>query len=865
MKKYISFAICALFIFGFSLNADAQKKKKKKKGQTEEVKPKSKSDIKSIKDVTEKCIKFDGLFPMYQDTTNGNTFIEISKDQLEKEFIYFSYVENGVLDAFLFKGAYRSSKIFKVKKHYDRIEFELANTRYYFDEDNAISKASEANINTPIVLSEKIEGINEDEGKYLIKGESVFMAETFSRFKPVYPPGWRSFKLGKMNRDKSKTVAINNYPENTDVRVQLAYESSGPNSFGSQALTDGRFVNVTFHQSLIAVPENDYKPRRDDPRVGYFMTQVTDLTSAEFTPYRDMIHRWDLQKKNPGEALSEPVEPITWWIENTTPEEIRPIIKEGVEAWNIAFEKAGFKDAIVVKIQPDDAEWDAGDIRYNVLRWTSSPNPPFGGYGPSFVNPRTGQILGADVMLEYIYILGRLRTEEVFDLAGLSQLLFEEEELPNFGDEHDHRLCMAGSIMAEEIKFAQNAMLINDIEEIDKDRFLVESIQRLVLHEVGHTLGLNHNMKGSSIQSLADIKDMEKMKREGMCNSVMEYPAINFALNKEEQSLFYDYKPGAYDDWAIDYGYSEALSDPAAEEDRLQKILSKSDDPMLVFGNDADDMRSPGKGIDPMVNIYDLSSEPVDYAIDRIKLIDDKLMPKILDKFAEDGENYVKMRSAYLTLTGQKTIQLGVISKHIGGVSVNRSVEGSESEQDPYTPMSKEYQKKAMDALTKYAFAPDAWEFDAELIRHLQFQRRGFNQPRTGEDPKLHERVLFAQRYVLAHLLHPSVLQRISNTEEYGNEYSLSEYMADLTDAIFEADNNRSVNNVRQNLQLLYTKSLARYIKSTKVMPNTQSVALYQLNRIKRFASSTSGNSSTKAHRQHLKLIVDQAMEADKN
>ena len=157
------------------------------------------------------------------------------------------------------------------------------------------------------------------------------------------------------------------------------------------------------------MPENNYVPRFEDPRVGYFAPQITDMTSADDpTPYRDMIHRWNLEKKNPGQARSEVIEPITWWIENTTPHEFRGAIEEEVLAWNKAFEKAGLINAVVVKTQPDDAEWDAGDIRYNVLRWTSSPTPPFGGYGPSFVNPRTGQILGADIMLEFVYFTNRV-------------------------------------------------------------------------------------------------------------------------------------------------------------------------------------------------------------------------------------------------------------------------------------------------------------------------------------------------------------------------------------------------------------------------------------------------------------------------
>ena len=146
------------------------------------------------------------------------------------------------------------------------------------------------------------------------------------------------------------------------------------------------------------MPSNNFNPRYEDQRIGYFTTRVTDLTSSDITPYSDLIHKWNLVKKHPQQEISEPVKPITFWIENTTPENLIPYIKEGALAWNEAFEKAGFKNAIEIKEQPENSEWDAGDIRYNVIRWTSSPNPPFGGYGPSFVNPRTGEIIGADIL-----------------------------------------------------------------------------------------------------------------------------------------------------------------------------------------------------------------------------------------------------------------------------------------------------------------------------------------------------------------------------------------------------------------------------------------------------------------------------------
>ena len=144
------------------------------------------------------------------------------------------------------------------------------------------------------------------------------------------------------------------------------------------------------------------------------------MTSTDWAPYQDVIKRWDLQKKDPNAALSEPVKPITWWIENTTPVEWRDTVRDAVLAWNTSFEKAGFKNALEVKIQPDDADWDAGDINYNVLRWTSSPKTPFGGYGPALANPLTGEILGSDIMLEFVFMKNRWIYDTLYTQGTMS-------------------------------------------------------------------------------------------------------------------------------------------------------------------------------------------------------------------------------------------------------------------------------------------------------------------------------------------------------------------------------------------------------------------------------------------------------------
>lgn len=846
-------------LFFFAVPADAQLFGKKKKQSQSAAKP-EKSKDKTPKELLKNTIAYDGLFTLHQDTLTGKSYLEIKKEQLETPYIYFSFIEDGVLDAGFFRGSYRGSKIISFERHYDRVEIIHQNSSYYFDENNALSKAASANINSPVLASEKIEAADDSSGTLYIDADRLFLSETFQMIKPPSNPA-NPGMLGSLSKDKTKINAIRSYPENTDISVSYVYDNQSPKRRGSNAVTDARHITVKYQHSIIRLPENDFKARKDDARIGYFSTQVDDMTSFSPTPYRDMIHRWHLVKKNPDAPLSDPVEPIVWWIENTTPLEFRDIIKDGVERWNTAFEKAGFTNAVVVKIQPDDADWDAGDIRYNVLRWTSSPMPPFGGYGPSFVNPLTGQILGADIMLEFAAIKGRLFREEVFTEAGMAQ--HSDERTLKEAIIADMHHCEAGAVMHRNMLFGLHAMRAMNMNDAANKAFVQQTLQRLVLHEVGHTLGMSHNMRASTLLTFDEIHDPSVVAKKGLCNSVMEYPAINFAYNPEQQAAFFDANPGPYDDWVIEYGYSVGLDDEVKENERLGAILSRSHRHELAFGNDADDMRAPGKAINPQVNIYDLTSDPVAYASERCDLVN-KIMPTIKDRYIEEGESYHELRNAYLVLTGEYATQLGIMTRWVGGVHFDRSVGGQTEGVQPFTPVAKAEQQKAMKALERYAFAPNAFDVPDDLYNYLQMQRRGFDHFGGGEDPKIHQRIVGAQRMALMHLLHPTTLQRITDSELYGNEYTLDAMMTELSDAIFKADLRGKVNTQRQNLQIMYTEMLIKTLdEKSRYHTSAKSMALFELKRIRSMMKSASSpDTMTRAHRDHVVTLIEQALEA---
>ena len=877
MKRMLSWAALSLaaamlsFAPAEGLAQKGKKKKKRKNGDTEQVDSKKKGGkdgMKSVADFTKEFTLDEGLFNLYQDTTKGSMYIHIPAEAMDDEFIYFSQVEDGVVSSGFFRGSYRGSKVITVHRHFGQLEVHAENTNFHVDPENALIKAADANLNTPILASLKVEA--EDSTGVLVSADAMFLKEELQMVKPPSRPGRKS-PLGKLSKTKSKVVDVANYPMNTELSVNYVYDNGNPTVGGPQ-FEDGRYIAVGYRHALLPMPEDGFTPRADDPRIGFFTTEVDDLTGVTATPWKDMIHRWRLKKQDPTAAMSEPVEPITWWIENTTPEEFRPIIKAGVEKWNQAFEPLGFNNAVVVKIQPDDADWDAGDVRYNVLRWTASPTPPFSGYGPSFVNPRTGEILGADIMLEYGGMVGRLWRAEVFSKAGMIEESMDEEyaSLDAHMEGRSTRellaeqmsRCHAGTVMGRNSLLAAAAMRAYNFTDEEHAEFVRQTLHRLVLHEVGHTLGMSHNMHASTMLSPDELKDAAKVAENGMCNSVMEYPSINFARNKAEQTRFYDDSPGPYDKWVIEYGYSEGLQDARAEAERLDAILARSTDPLLQFGNDADDMRGTGRGINPDVNIYDLSNDPVAYASERCELVND-LLPTLVENFAQGVDSHQEVLRAYYALTGEYATQLRIMTRQIGGVRYNRATPEQLNGASPFSPVSEADQKAAMKALATYAFAPDAFDAQANVLAYLQAQRRGFGFFGRNEDPKIHARVASAQKAALAQLVHPAVLMRILDSGLYGNTYDLNEYMRDLTKAMFRADLRTGVNTYRQNLQLMYVKALIKALDAkSRLNMVAQSVVLDQLRRIDRAQRDAAlPDGLTGAHRAHIRHLIDVALE----
>ncbi len=835
---------------------------------TKKVAPPAAPPKPTVSEKVKSSKKTDGLFTVYQDTASGSVQLYVKKNQLGNEYIYQSFSLGGPTFLFLHQNMIRVTWVFKIKKNFDKLEFSQVNTNFWYDPENAVSKAANVDVTEAVFYSAKIDA--EDSLGFIIPGDALFLSDKLDPIKPVVPPGPAAatmFNIGNFSSAKSGYKSIRSYPDNTDVIVELAYDNPSPLNQGGKDITDARYNRIKFQHSFLEVPQNDYRPRFDDPRVGYFNQEVDNLTSIKVGDYKDVINRWHLKKKDPSAALSEPVEPIVWWVENTTPVELRETVVEAGLRWNEAFEKAGFKNAILMKIMPDDATWDPADIRYNVIRWVSSPNPPYGAIGPSFVNPKTGQILGADITVEWFTGSNSPILEELFDAnaikTDLPSLLFNQQtnQAINYPGNKIWMSCTLGHELKAQYTSGLTVLETTDAPPEEIKELHKQFLYYLILHEMGHTLGLNHNMKASQMLSPAEVHNKEITHKLGLQGSVMDYPAVNVSADRKKQGDYYTVKAGPYDLWAIEFGYTP-LS-PATESAALKKILDRSTDPNLTFGNDADDMRSPGGGgIDPRVMINDMSNDMVAYAEERFGLVN-TLMGKLKDKYSKPGRSYAELRSRFGSLMGQRVGMAQSVSRFIGGVMVDRSFVGQDTKNKPYTPVSAAYQKKAMALLAKYVFAPNAFDADAALYPYLQQQRRGFNFFGQPEDIKPQTMVLGMQVGILTHLLSANNLSRLNNSSLYGNTYLVADVLNDLTNAIFRADLTGNVSLFRSNLQTEFVKGVAAIVTTpTGPYDNSSRAVMYStLRKIKGLlATAVSPNEQTRAHRLNLIFLIDKAL-----
>ncbi|MCH8490229.1 MAG: zinc-dependent metalloprotease, partial [Oceanicaulis sp.] len=409
-------------------------------------------------------------------------------------------------------------------------------------------------------------------------------------------------------------------------------------------------------------------------------------------------------------------------------------------------------------------------------------------------------------------------------------------------------MCNFAEHLQFETQAALAALQARGATQIEMDELQRQSLAYLVIHEIGHTLGLMHNMRATAAVPLEHLHDGR-----AVTNSIMDYPALNIAPAGVEQGQYSLDVPGPYDIWAIQYGYT-------TDEDALPAILARSTEPELAFGNDADDMRAPGRGIDPRVMSNYLSDDPVGWAGQRVQVINETLAT-LPDVFEREGESYQGLLTSYLILSGQRFGAANVATRHIAGVYNNRAVVGQPGAERPFVPVPEAKQKEALRVLEAAMFGPDAFTIEEAYADRLQRQRRFFDHFGSNEDPSLHSRAFAQQMALLAHLTHPNVLDRLQDSRRYGGTYSAAEYMRDLTRIMYAADVGGEPNTYRQNLQVAYLQRLIALTSESSVSPAGRSAALAAIQDVKgqvgpAWMPDLFGSREARAHRAHLRRLI---------
>ncbi|MEJ2700908.1 MAG: zinc-dependent metalloprotease [Sedimentisphaerales bacterium] len=653
----------------------------------------------------------------------------------------------------------------------------------------------------------------------------------------------------------------------------------------------------TLHYSISEIPRGSgYRPRKADERIGYFTTGYQDYGKFDDPETRvRYITRWNLEKADPSLAISPPKKPIVFYIEHTTPVRYRRWVRQGLLYWNKAFEKVGISNAIEVYYQDAQSgahmEKDPEDVRYNFIRWLN--NNVGLAIGPSRINPETGQILDADVILTdgwirhfwttYKEVMPELAMEGVgpetlawledhanwdprIRLAPPSQRGYLRDELAKRGhlpygghpmtlvdtsligdDEYDgligrtsqlNGLCTLAHGKAFDVAmFRMNMALMSgeadedpndkdkqDDKEADKDKekdkkkekkepmidgipesFIGPMVAELACHEVGHTLGLRHNFKASSLYTMAAINSKELKGEKPLASSVMDYLPVN--MNYKDGEVQGDYTMigvGPYDIWAIEYGYTQNEKD-------LKGILDRVAEPELQYGTDEDTF-----GPDPLARRYDFSKEPLDYANNQMRIVRYN-RDRIIDKLVKKGDSWAKTREAYETTLGMQMRAVSMMANWLGGAYVHRDKKGDKGNRLPIEVVPAKKQRDALNFVIENTFKDEAFGLTQDLLQRMTVDKwlddmSSFLDESTWP---IHDRILGVQVYVLARLMYPTTLRRV-----YDNEFlvpadqdalTLPELLDTITKAIWSeldeepgkkyTDRRPMVSSLRRNLQ----------------------------------------------------------------
>ncbi|MFD2828047.1 zinc-dependent metalloprotease [Leeuwenhoekiella polynyae] len=811
LKRFSLILAASLTLYGCKTQKNTLSPKHSEKTESKKSKFKSYNEI-----ITDDAASDPGLFTTHR--VDDKLYLEIPDSLLGKDMLLVSRIAKvpaGYGGGYVNAGSKVNEQVIRWVRRGDKIDVKVISFENKSDKESPIYKSVEANNFYPILFSAEIKTFSKDSTGAVIDATDLF-TQDIGAINAISPRLRKEYKVKRLDGSRTYIESAHAYPQNVEVKHVMTYDAEEPPE-RDQAET----LTFLMNQSMILLPEDKMQPRIADPRVGWFSIKKYDYDSdALKSDDYQIIRRWRLEPKDieaykRGE-LVEPVKPIVYYLDPATPLKWRPYFKKGIEDWNKAFEGAGFKNAIIAKDPPtkeEDPEFSPEDVRYSVIRYVASTTR--NAVGPSVSDPRTGEILESDVIWY-----------------------------------HNHLRSYRNRFMIE--AGAQNPAA-RTLETPEEE--IGEMMRMVIAHEVGHAIGLPHNMKASSAYPTDSLRVASFTQKYGLTPSIMDYARVNYVAQPEDKGVRYIRMMGPYDMYAVNWGYRylPEANNPEAEKKTLDKwILEKAGNPWYEFGS--------SRGIDPHSQTESLGDDNIKastYGLANLK----KVVPNLIGWTTKDGYGYDDLQEVYRELNYLWRGYVNHVITNVGGVY--ETIKTADQDGTVYEPVPKEIQKEAVDFLNENAFNTPEWLLDIEILNRI-------------EASGAIDQVKSIQTYALNRLLDDSRISRmIENVQTNGAEaYSPVALMNDLRTGIFsELYRGQKTDAYRRNLQRTYVDIATNYLKNLEAGENQDllisdvlPLMRGELSRLRRDINARKNNTSdtlTRYHYSDLIARIDAAFKAE--
>ena len=770
-----------------------------------------------------------GLLPVWR--KDDRAWIEIPVELLNQPLLFSVNISQSAGERGLYAGQMGPNWLMEFRRTAGGIQLLARNTDFRPGDDPALQRTVSQSFSDSLLAAVPLASAPHPERKSVLIDASFLLGDLMS-YSTALEMAYR-LPFG-LDRSNSSIEAAKGADNATSINVRQHYVLSRLPSPAQQASSPGGwvmpstlpdprsfFVGVVYN--FRKLPEQPMRSRVADGRIGHFNDAYHDYSHnpKKFDPKVYIINRWRLEKKDPAAELSEPVQPIVYWLDQNIPERYRAAVTAGVLEWNKAFERIGFKNAIEVRQQPQGADFDTLDANHASIRWYIGSDASVA-VGPRNADPRSGEIIDADIALADVF--SRSPRQWLVENDVSAPAATPVPEMPNLRSwwtrDHSGDKCHYASEAAQQMHFALDILeargeLTPDSPEAEA--FVQSVLKETIMHEVGHTLGLKHNFRASTVFSPAHLRNPVLTAEQGISGSVMDYNAYNLPLRGEPRATMVQPTLGPYDYWAIEYAYKPLP--PEQEAEALERIASRSHEPGLAFADDAD-VDGPN-AVDPRDNRHDLGSDPLGWSQRKIRLARE-LWTHVQNREPQPGDDLQRARRGLVR--GFRHLQgiPEILAKHVGGMSAERP-DPKAPGRPLYRPIEPARQREALRVLTSELFDVSSFRFKPEFLASMAPEYREWGRSAPVSIPSL---VLQYQTQALTRIFNVTTVQRVLDTPNYlppaqrASALRLEEVFQTLQDAIWkEARNRQEVELMRRNLQREHMRLMVYCLRNPDALP----------------------------------------------